>query len=439
MTGVLLDDVTIFIYDTYHQSDPIIYPVVEVPIGRPLNWPEEMPECEIEELFSRTAVDGTRILCVNDVLQDSLGRQLRIIDVLGSGTFSHVFKCQILGDRVEFVALKVLKSLDQYRQTGFVELDVHRQLANGPDHPGKNHVMLSSSSFELEGHICIVMPLLHRSLFEGISQNQPTLNLLQAIRNIMRHVSLALEYMHGLGICHCDLKPDNLVFSDQDMDHLLVIDFGSATNSHDGIDYVQSRFYRSPEVIFGLPFGCAVDMWSAGCIAAEMYLDFAILACDTEFEVVMSMVALLGQFPDEMLTRSMRWQRFFDMTATGFQPKMNPTQTLLTTHRYNTVYERIGTRPLPQLILSHHPIRTDEERMLVNSFTDFIVRLLTYDPSKRLTATQALAHPFLQGVPMPATWEPPRASHASRPLPVRAPPASGSLNAAAIADFMANM
>lgn len=54
-----------------------------------------------------------------------------------------------------------------------------------------------------------------------------------------------------------------------------VIDFGSSCFVNERMyTYVQSRFYRSPEVIMGLPYGCEIDMWSFGCILAELYMGY---------------------------------------------------------------------------------------------------------------------------------------------------------------------
>ena len=218
----------------------------------------------------------------------------------------------------------------------------------------------------------------------------------------------AIEYIHSIGIIHCDLKPDNILFSDENFENIVLIDFGTATTEKSGVNrYIQSRFYRSPEIMLGLPFNNEIDIWSAGCIAAELFLDFAPFACENEFDAIHSMFALLGPIPEKLLSRSPRWQRFFDMNRNGFQPKMDPVEVLLTRHSYHQIYEQIGALPLEQLIQEHCVVANEQEQEMLNCFNDFVKRMLCFDPSQRVTATQALAHPFLQGEPLPQGWVPP--------------------------------
>ena len=403
MSEVLLDDLTLFVRETYHSISPQMYPAPTFEPGRALNLPEEAEDGEMA-----ASPDGHKIVCVNEVFEDGQGTSLRVIDVLGNGTFSYVFKCQLIKDPRKFVALKIIRNLRQYRQTGISEILIHQKMAAAPEHPGKHHVIMPITSFEVDEHVCLVMPLYQRSLFEGICQTQPLLSLLGSVRRVMKQLLQALEFIHRAGIMHCDLKPDNILFSNDDCDDIVLIDFGSATTHMEGMgEYIQSRFYRSPEVMLGLPFDSEIDIWSAGCVAAELFLDFAIFACENEFDGIHSMVALLGPMPEKMLGRSPRWQRFFDMKRSGFQPKMDPNEVLMTKHSYHQIYEQIGALPLDQLIQGHMEIKTDEEQKTVTCFTDFVMRLLNFDPTQRLTATQALAHPFLEGNPLPDGWRPP--------------------------------
>lgn len=71
---------------------------------------------------------------------------------------------------------------------------------------------------------------------------------------------------------HCDLKPENILLKQPDRSAVKVIDFGSSClEDETRYTYIQSRFYRAPEVILGLPYGTPIDMWSLGCILAELY------------------------------------------------------------------------------------------------------------------------------------------------------------------------
>ena len=90
-------------------------------------------------------------------------------------------------------------------------------------------------------------------------------------QSIARQVLKALKFMHSLGLIHCDLKPENILIKSYSRCLVKVIDIGSSCFVSDSLcSYVQSRSYRAPEVILGLPYGPKIDIWSLGCILAEL-------------------------------------------------------------------------------------------------------------------------------------------------------------------------
>ena len=84
-----------------------------------------------------------------------------------------------------------------------------------------------------------------------------------------------LAYIHALGICHRDIKPQNLLV-DPDTHELKICDFGSAKRLSAGevnVSYICSRYYRAPELIFGATnYTQSIDVWSVGCVLAELLL-----------------------------------------------------------------------------------------------------------------------------------------------------------------------
>jgi serine/threonine protein kinase len=89
---------------------------------------------------------------------------------------------------------------------------------------------------------------------------------------IARQCLEALVYLHHLNIVHCDLKPENILLKSYSRCEIKVIDLGSSCFLSDNLTtYVQSRSYRAPEVILGLPYDQKIDIWSLGCILAELY------------------------------------------------------------------------------------------------------------------------------------------------------------------------
>ena len=119
----------------------------------------------------------------------------------------------------------------------------------------------------------IVFELLDMNLFKYISRKNYTVMPMAKIKSIAVQLLKSLCFMKKLRIIHCDLKPENINFTDDTYNRIKVVDFGSSCTSYKtGFRYVQSRFYRCPEIVMGLPYDCAVDMWSFGCIISELAL-----------------------------------------------------------------------------------------------------------------------------------------------------------------------
>ncbi|EAY22348.1 CMGC family protein kinase [Trichomonas vaginalis G3] len=426
----ILEQVTINVQDTFHEINPSIFKPPSFELGRPLNT--------TEEIFGEdTLIDGHKVVHVHELIEDNNGNVFRVIDTLGNGTFSYVYKCQLLGDIHSFFAMKIIKNLPQYHATGISEVSLHQLLSSAPDHPGKSHIIMPISSFEMDNHVIIVEPLLFRSLFEGIYQNRPVSQLLSTIRNIMEQILQGVSFLHANGVTHCDLKPDNVLFDDENMNNLQIIDLGSASMSPTGAgDYIQSRFYRSPEVILGLPYTNKIDLWSAGCIASELFLNFAIFATNTEFDTIHSMVALLGPFPDSMIQPSKQWWKFFDMTRDGYKLKMDPNDVLLERHLYNSIFQETGPSSLENLIMNHCDLETDDDVNLVSCFSHFCQSLLQFDPNTRLSAEQALSHPFITEDIFSGEWYPECEEDIPHVAPVQTLVRSSSMDRIATSDFL---
>jgi dual specificity tyrosine-phosphorylation-regulated kinase 1 len=125
--------------------------------------------------------------------------------------------------------------------------------------------------FEENGYLCIVLELLEKTLYHFLIETKGM--SLQDVEAIALQLFKALKALHSLKIVHCDLKPENIMIQGQGKKDIKVVDFGSSCIAGNSIyKFVQSRYYRSPEVALRIEYGMPIDVWSAGCIIAEMYI-----------------------------------------------------------------------------------------------------------------------------------------------------------------------
>lgn len=171
-----------------------------------------------------------------------------------------------------------------------------------------------------------------------------------------------------------------------------MIDFGSSCFEHQRVyTYIQSRFYRAPEVILGGKYGLAIDVWSLGCILAELLTGYPLLPGEDESDQLACIIELLGMPPQRLLDASKRTKNFF--TSKGY-----PRYAQVTTYADGEVVlsgarSRRGRMRGPPGSGSFTKVLRGCEDLL---FVDFLKRCLEWEPSARITPSNALRHPWLR-------------------------------------------
>ena len=122
------------------------------------------------------------------------------------------------------------------------------------------------------------------------------------IRTIAKQMCQGLKFMKRKGVIHCDLKPENILWTDSKCRSIALIDFGAGCESYEnGFTYVQSRYYRAPETILGIPYDHQIDMWSAGCVLYELASGRVLFPGHDENEMLEYFHITIGQMPDDMI------------------------------------------------------------------------------------------------------------------------------------------
>ena len=248
---------------------------------------------------------------------------------------------------------------------------------------------------------------------------------LKLIRRFTKQLLGSLILLSGHKVIHCDLKPENVLLAHPIHSEIKVIDFGSSCFENEKVyTYIQSRFYRSPEVILGMSYGMPIDMWSLGCILAELFTGYPIFPGENEQEQLACIMEVFGPPEKHLIEKSSRKKLFFDSLG---KPRL-------------TVSSK-GRRRRPSSKDLRQALKCDDE-----AFLDFIARCLRWDPARRLSPNEAMNHEFITGIklnPRQRTQAPPANASSpmkrtnsittpasSRPLPE--PPATSFRNGSAV-------
>jgi len=199
------------------------------------------------------------------------------------------------------------------------------------------------------------------------------------IRRIAIQILHCLVFLHENHLIHCDLKPENILLKTPNKSGIKVIDFGSSCFEDERVyTYIQSRFYRAPEIMLGIPYTCAIDMWSLGCILAELWNGLPVFPGDCESEQFCMIMEICGLPPKHMIKSASRKNVFFDNNGL---PIINP--------------DKKGRIRVPGSKTLYDKLRLSDE-----NFASFISKCLEWNPQKRMTPLEALSHPWIiEGLP----------------------------------------
>ena len=166
--------------------------------------------------------------------------------------------------------------------------------------------------FDLRSHQCVVFEMLSKNLYELLKHTEFNGVSLNLIRKFSKQLLKSLEFLSrkDVDIIHCDLKPENILLRHPRRSAIKIIDFGSSCLSTQQVyRYIQSRFYRAPEILLGLPYTHKIDVWSLGCVLVEMYTGEPLFGGTGQEDQMCRIVDALGMPPAEMVDAAPLLQR----------------------------------------------------------------------------------------------------------------------------------
>eukprot|EP01114_Cavostelium_apophysatum_P004383 TRINITY_DN14608_c0_g1_i1.p1 TRINITY_DN14608_c0_g1~~TRINITY_DN14608_c0_g1_i1.p1 ORF type:complete len:682 (-),score=173.62 TRINITY_DN14608_c0_g1_i1:23-2068(-) len=318
-----------------------------------------------------------------------------IAAMLGKGSFGQVVKAWDK-NTATYVAIKIIKNKGPFYNQALIEISLLAHM-NRRDTEDKHRIVQMKEHFVFRNHLCIVFELLSYNLYDLLRNthfNGVSLNL---IRKFAQQILKCLSFLasHDVDVIHCDLKPENILLVNPKRSLIKVIDFGSSCHSNGRMyKYIQSRFYRSPEVLLELEYGHPIDMWSLGCILVEMHTGEPLFSGQNECDQMYKICQILGLPPSHMIEASPKAKKFFTIKTqddtTGIKryevkksPKTVPRREMVDILGVNSGGpggKRVGE-------LGHSTVD-------YLKFKDLIERMLAYEPSKRISPYQALQHSF---------------------------------------------
>ncbi|KAI0974469.1 kinase-like domain-containing protein [Xylaria arbuscula] len=332
----------------------------------------------------------------------------QVQSTLGKGMFSGVARAVDITNK-RLVAIKMMRNNDALRKGGFTEIAILQKL-NDADPENRKHIVKFERHFEHKGHLCLTFENLSLNLREVLRKfgNNIGINL-SATRAYAHQIFVSLAHLRRCSIIHADLKPDNILVNET-RNVLKICDLGTAIDRSDAATahteitpYLVSRFYRAPEIILGMPYDYAIDMWSIGCTLYELYTGKILFAGDSNNQMLKAIMEIRGKFSPKLYKRGEMSHLHFDEVgnfisaerdkALGkFYMRTNQSDLSQTTIRTLTIVK--PTRDLRTRLMAASGGMNDVESRDLSNFVDLLERCLALNPDKRITPSEALKHPF---------------------------------------------
>lgn len=279
--------------------------------------------------------------------------------VIGNGSFGVVYQATVI-ETGETVAIKKVLQDRRFKNR---ELQIMSSLSH-PCVVSLKHCFYSKGDKADDVYLNLVMEYIPETIHRTLRNHTKAKKLVPPMytKVYMYQIARSLAYIHSKGVCHRDIKPQNLLLNTRTHEAKLC-DFGSAKMLVAGeanVAYICSRYYRAPELVFdATEYTNAIDIWSMGCVMAELLLGNPLFPGDSGVDQLIEIIKILGTPTKEQI-------QAMNPNHTSFKfPQIKP-------HPWNKVFRN----------------KASAEAI------DLVSKFLRYDPATRVEAFDCLAHEF---------------------------------------------
>uniref|UniRef100_A0A4W5MTL9 Stress-activated protein kinase JNK n=1 Tax=Hucho hucho TaxID=62062 RepID=A0A4W5MTL9_9TELE len=235
---------------------------------------------------------------------------------------------------------------------------------------GLLNVFTPQKTLEEFQDVYIVMELMDANLCQVIQMELDH----ERLSYLLYQMLCGIKHLHAAGIIHRDLKPSNIVVKSDCT--LKILDFGLARTAATGLlmtPYVVTRYYRAPEVILGMGYQANVDVWSIGCIMAEMVRGSVLFPGTDHIDQWNKVIEQLGTPSQEFLMKLNQSVR----TYVENRPRYA-----------GYTFEKL----FPDVLF---PADSEHNKLKASQARDLLSKMLVIDASKRISVSEALQHPYI--------------------------------------------
>ncbi|CAB1426419.1 unnamed protein product [Pleuronectes platessa] len=322
-----------------------------------------------------------------------------VLSIMGEGIYGKVLKCvkTVTG---ELVAVKMMKKREL---TILKEKEVSTMLILKNYDPDKFNFVKFNSVFVDHEFVCVEYELLDQSLFDFVMKRPTHCLSVKEIRPILHQIATALDLLCRIDIVHTDLKLDNIMMVDHINEPFRVklIDFGLASSVAEiekNFPYIQPLAYRAPESMLGLPITPGADVWSLGCIAAELFLGSQLYPGNCEYDMIQLITQTQSRIPERLLNKAQDTRWFFSKREQRGAIKRwimkSPEEMGVKTRiksQFKSLDSLVRVRPVCHLSEEDNMAELEDRQLFVN----LLKRMLRLDNSNRITPSQMFQDPSM--------------------------------------------